>query len=63
MIDKNTQQYTIDSASNNTKIGKTQYKIKEYHPIRILIFKSRCAWKITLNRLVLDSNNNIVTMM
>ena len=62
-LNKTTQQYTVDSAQNNTKIGRTRYKVKEYHPIRILISKTRCAWKITLNCLVLDENNNIVTMM
>ena len=62
-INKETQQYTVDCAQNCSKIGRIRYKIKGYDPIRILVSKKRCVWKITFNCLVLDENNNVVLMM
>ena len=62
-LNKETHQYTFDSAQCTFKVGRTRYKIKSFHPIRILVSKKRCAWKMSLNCLVLDENDNTVLEM
>ena len=55
MFDEKTDRYIYE----NNNVNNT-YTIVEYFPIRLLIQKKKNLCKMTFNRLVFDSNKNIV---
>ena len=62
-FDQDLQKYIVDVPQNCFKVGKFKYKVKSFDPIRILVSKKRCIWKITLNRYVVDNRNNSLLIM
>ena len=62
-FDKDLHVHRYGITQNNIVIDNNNYNLTEYHPIRLLISKTRNSIKLTLNRVVFDQNDEIALMM
>ena len=62
-FDKDRHVHRCGITQNNIAIDNNDCNLTEYHPIRLLISKTRNSIKLTLNCVVFDQNDKIAPMM